>query len=277
LAEILRKTQADGNSLSPLFRWPGGKRWLTTELRKLVPADTNRYFEPFIGAGALFFALRPAQSTIADKNHALIECYEAIRDECEEVAELLQSMPRDRESYYRIRAETPTSRSARAARFVYLTTLAFNGIYRVNRAGQFNVPYGAREYGELGDLVRLRAYSEALSGSTLLTADFEESVDSARSKDLVYLDPPYTVAHANNGFIKYNDRLFSWDDQLRLARVVEDLHQRGCYLVVTNAHHESIASLYPSLRSRVVSRRSVMAASSLHRKPVDEYVFTNVG
>lgn len=263
--------------LAPLFRWPGGKRWLVPTLRTLIPKKFGRYFEPFFGAGALYFALQPRTAFISDINLDLMMCYRALRDDHEAVAEGLRAMPRDRESYYRIRDDQPKSAAEAAARFIYLTTLAFNGIYRVNRAGRFNVPYGARDYGSLGSVAQLRTYGEALKGATVLSGDFEAALDGASAGDVVYLDPPYTVAHSNNGFIKYNDRLFSWDDQKRLAAVVAELDGRGCCVIMSNAHHESIARLYPSLTHLVVSRHSVMAADASYRGKILEYLITNVG
>lgn len=260
----------------PLFRWPGGKRWLVPRLRKLIPNGFGRYFEPFFGAGALYFALQPHAAVISDINPELMACYRALRDNHEAVAEALRGLPRDRDSYYRIRDQQPQSSTEAAARFIYLTTLAFNGIYRVNRAGQFNVPYGARTYGKLGTGKQLRVYGEALEGAAVMSTDFEEAVDSASAGDVVYLDPPYTVAHSNNGFIKYNHRLFSWDDQERLAAVVAELDRRGCAVIVSNAFHSSIARLYAQFAHFVVSRHSVMAADASHRGKIREYLITNV-
>ena len=166
--------------------------------------------------------------------------------------------------------------SKSAARFIYLTTLAFNGIYRVNRAGKFNVPYGGREYGDLAGERQDELYSNALRGADIRTGDFQDVVEAARPGDLVYFDPPYTVAHSKqNGFLKYNRHLFLWDDQKRLAETVKQLDRRGSRVIVSNAHHDSIRDLYEGFLQLSVTRHSVMAADSGHRTTIEEYLITN--
>ncbi len=263
--------------LAPLFRWPGGKRWLVPQLKGLVPAKLGRYYEPFFGGGALFLALRPTDATISDSNTALMDCYRAIRDDYSQVAKILREMPRDRQAYLRIRSNIPDGASARAARLIYLTTLAFNGIHRVNRKGEFNVPYGGRTYDDLGDEETLRAHADALATAEIRSGDFENAVVGAGRGDFVYLDPPYTVTHSNNGFVRYNDRIFSWGDQKRLAGFAESLSSSGCTVAVSNAFHDSILALYPSFRAVAVTRTSVMAATAGRRGPIRELVLTNAG
>lgn len=263
-------------SLAPLFRWPGGKRWLTSQLLELIPDRYGRYFEPFVGAGALFFALRPGLASLSDANHDLMSCYAHVRDNHDQVARLLADMPRNEDSYYRIRSSSPVEGIARAARFIYLATLAFNGIYRVNQRGQFNVPYGGRSYSHLDFGQALAGYAAALSSATLTSGDFEAAVADASTGDVVYLDPPYTVAHANNGFMRYNDHIFSWADQRRLAGLAAELAGRGCILFISNAYHPSVRDLYPSFSSRILTRPSLIAPRRTARRPVHEYLFTNV-
>jgi DNA adenine methylase len=202
-------------------------------------------------------------------------CYRAIRDSHLRVGALLRAMDRDRAAYLEIRRTDPTDAYERAARFVYLSTLAFNGIHRVNRHGEFNVPYGGRTYPELGMDKSLEKYSQALERAEIRSGDFATSVDSAVAGDVVYLDPPYTVAHSNNGFLKYNARIFSWSDQVRLATLADNLDRRGCHVIISNANHSSLLPLYPRFRVSVVPRNSTMAATSAKRGRVDEYLFTN--
>lgn len=268
---------ARADPLPPLFRWPGGKRWLVDQLVPLLPTALGRYHEPFFGGGALFFALRPETASIADRNAELMDCYRAIRDTPADVARHLTALPQDADSYYRIRADTPRHPAQRAARLIYLTTLAFNGIHRVNKRGEFNVPYSGRTSALLTDPRTLEPYAAALAGVRIDAYDFEQALDSAKPGDTVYLDPPYTVAHSNNGFVKYNDRIFLWRDQQRLAGVANELDRRGCFVFVSNAHHASVRDLYSRFRSIEVRRHSVMAADSGRRGPIQEYVFTNVG
>lgn len=268
---------AEARRLDPPFRWPGGKRWLVDRLLEFVPTDGGRFFEPFFGAGALFWALRPEIATVSDSNLALMACYRAIRDHHRDVSARLGELAQDRATYYEVRSNRPTDEIARAARLIYLTTLAFNGIHRVNKAGDFNVPYSGRTYARLRDESFLNAYADALQTAEILSGDFAAAVDSAVAGDVVYLDPPYTVKHGNNGFVKYNDRIFSWNDQKRLARVATDLAGRGCRVIVSNADHDSIRELYKGFVETIQTRTSAMAAETKHRGLTHEIVFTNVG
>lgn len=242
-----------------------------------MPERFGTYYEPFFGAGALFFATRPMRSVLSDTNTDLMDAYRAIKEDHGLVSACLTALPRDKDAYYRVRASHPSSPPERAARHIYLTTLAFNGIYRVNRRGDFNVPYGGREYASLGNEGWLEPYAAAFESSEILSRDFESAVAAAVSGDFVYLDPPYTVAHSNNGFLRYNEHIFSWKDQERLASVAAELDRRGCFLMVSNASHESIRPLYPRFRVLTVSRRSLIADDPNHRQSTDELVFTNAG
>lgn len=169
-----------------------------------------------MGGGALYFALQPRRAVLADNNADLINCYQQVRDRPHRVIDWLSRMRNSEEHYYRIRQEAPEDPVKRAARLIYLTTLSFNGIFRVNRNGEFNVPYGRKTHVQPCDPARILAASAALSAARLVAADFETAIGAAQKSDVIYLDPPYTVAHGNNGFLKYNARIFSWDDQVRL-------------------------------------------------------------
>jgi DNA adenine methylase len=266
----------ESESLPPLFRWPGGKRWLVPTLLRILPREYGRYFEPFFGAGALFFAARPTSAVISDVNGDLMACYAALRQDHARVAYLLQGLGDDKDSYYKIRASVPEDVFERAARTIHLTAHAFNGIYRVNRSGAFNVPYGGRRYPELGSEANLARYGIALQAAQIASGDFASALEQASTGDLAYLDPPYTVAHESNGFLKYNDRIFSWADQQRLATVARELASRGCYVIVSNAYHESIRDLYRGFNAFPVGRVSVMAADASRRGAIREYVITNL-
>jgi len=262
-------------TLAPLLKWPGGKRILLKHLLPLAPKVFNRYYEPFFGGGALFFAVHGPKAVLADKNQDLINCYTQVRDYPEAVIAHLSRLKNTEEDYYAVRDTSPTDGAAKAARLIYLTTLSFNGIHRVNLQGKFNVPYGHKRHLQPCDAAKIKAVSGALSSAYLLCDDFEAAVSDAQAGDLVYLDPPYTVAHGNNGFLKYNAKIFSWEDQVRLARVAGDLDKRGCRVLVSNAHHPSIQSLYRVFKAVEISRPSVIAASGKHRRIVTECIFHN--
>jgi DNA adenine methylase len=257
----------------PLLKWAGGKRRLLSHILPLLPANPGRYFEPFVGGGAVFFAYAPASAYLSDSNGELIELYSEIRDRPSRVISALSRMTNDEATYYRIRSTLPEGKAERAARFLYLTTLSFNGLYRQNLKGAFNVPYGHKVHLDPCDRERILEASSALRRATLRAVDFEAAVQSAKSGDVIYFDPPYTVAHGNNGFIKYNAKIFSWDDQRRLSALARNLWNRGCHVLVSNADHPSIKDLYVGFKTVVIKRPSVMAASPEFRKSISECVF----
>ena len=257
----------------PLIKWPGGKRTLASRIREYFPSSFGTYYEPFFGGGAVYFSVAPPKAILADINEDLINAYIHIRDDSEALIAVLKKYKNSESAYYKVRSAIPTHSIERAARFLYLTRLSFNGIHRVNLKGEFNVPYGYKEHLSPVDATHLAAASLALKDTTLLVADFELSTAKAKKGDVVYFDPPYTVAHANNGFVKYNERIFSWHDQERLAGHAKNLAKRGCRVVVSNADHASIHSLYEDFDCEIIERSSVIAASGAHRRTVSECIF----
>lgn len=261
------------SAVRPLLKWPGGKRAIVHQLLPLFPAKFSTYFEPFVGGAAVFFSLRPNRSVLSDANAELINAYVQVRDNPTALIKRLQAIRNNEATYYRIRESTPTSEIGRAVRLIYLTTLAFNGIHRVNLRGEFNVPYGRKTHLATCDPEKILVASLALRQSTILAADFQEATRNARPGDVVYFDPPYTVAHGNNGFVKYNERIFSWQDQVRLAAHAKMLSERGCFVIVSNADHESVRALYKNFRMLRIHRFSRIAAASAHRREISEVVF----
>lgn len=260
--------------LQPFLRWPGGKRLLVSYLLEHLPPTFNCYFEPFLGGAALFFALKPDRAVLSDTNRALIECYAAVRDTPDLVQGQLRRLPNSEDDYYSIRQSRPRKPHTRAARLIYLSALAFNGIYRENRQGDFNVPYGFKTHRRVSEGLDLAGASAALHKAQIRCCDFEAALDGAREGDLVYLDPPYTMAHENNGFVKYNSQIFSWDDQRRLAATASRLSDRGCHVVISNAYHQSIRDLYSGFEAHRLDRRSKVAGDASARRAVSEYIFT---
>jgi DNA adenine methylase len=259
----------------PLLKWPGGKRRLVKFILPLVPDGFNHYYEPFLGSGALFFAIRPQRASLSDRNPDLISAYGQVRNNPETVIRQLQKLDNSEKNYYAVRSSVPDSESERAARLIYLCTLSFNGIHRVNLKGMFNVPYGFKTHLRPCEPEKIHAASKVLKRAKIECQDFETAVASAQEGDLVYLDPPYTTAHANNGFLKYNAKIFTWDDQKRLAHVARELSGRGCIVIVSNADHLSIRSLYTGFAVLEIDRHSVIAASGRFRRRITECVFHN--
>ncbi|MGB3124414.1 MAG: Dam family site-specific DNA-(adenine-N6)-methyltransferase, partial [Pseudomonas sp.] len=177
---------------TPLIRWPGGKRALVSKITSKFPQNFDRYYEPFFGGGAIFFAMAPDNASLSDINSDLINAYIMVRDRPSELIGDLERYDNSEKFYYEIRASKPSDIIKKSARLLYLTRLSFNGIYRVNLNGDFNVPYGKKYHLSAFDLPKLLQVSEALKGVSLSVADFELATQSARSGDLVYFDPPYT-------------------------------------------------------------------------------------
>lgn len=257
----------------PLIKWPGGKRALAGSILKYVPEQFGTYYEPFMGGGAVFFALRPGSAVLSDANVDLINAYIQIRDNAEALARVLKSFKNSESDYYAIRATSPRTPVRKAARMLYLARLSFNGIHRVNLRGEFNVPYGYKTHLTAIDEDHLFSTSNALRTAEIRSGDFEHTTRDAAPGDVVYFDPPYTVAHGLNGFVKYNERIFSWHDQKRLAEHANALAKRGCRVIVSNADHQSIHELYKGFNCELIERPSVIAASSAHRRTITECIF----
>ena len=265
----------DVENNKPLIRWAGGKGLLLKHILPHTPTTFNRYYEPFFGGGALFFALQPENALLSDSNEELMNCYVQIRDHPEDIITLLPLLENTKEAYYVVRESVPQDAVGRAVRFLYLMKLAFNGVHRVNAQGHFNVPYGRTRNTPICDPNHIRLIGALLSPAQLSHGDFEIAVSGAQKGDFVYFDPPYTVAHSNNGFIEYNASIFSWEDQIRLATVAQKLAERGCKVLISNADHASIHALYDYFQSESISRASTIAASNKHRRQITECLFHN--
>jgi len=265
--------------LPPFLRWAGGKRWLVSYLAELTaPVKIRNYHEPFAGGAAVFFGIDfGGHSYLSDLNPDLIETYAAIQDSPDEVWERMRRYRNTEEDYYAARATRPRTPANRAARFIYLNHTSFNGLYRVNLQGKYNVPFGHKISDNRPSLTQLRLTSTRLNAATLAVGDFVGALRNVAAGDLVFLDPPYTVAHNNNGFVKYNDRLFLFSDQQRLSSMIHELRDRGAYYVMTNAAHESIADLFDNGDRRLeTSRKNNVGGKMAVRGRATEYLFTNL-
>jgi DNA adenine methylase len=261
----------------PFLKWAGGKRWLVHTYRHLLPQRVGRYIEPFLGSAAVFFSIEPQSAILADKNVDLINAFSAIKSAPKSVEKLLcrYHTLHGKKFYYDMRRSEPRTPVTRAARFIYLNRTCFNGLYRVNEQGRFNVPMGSKRRVQYAK-DHLSQISEALRHATLCVSDFEPIVDKAGEGDFLYIDPPYTVKHNNNNFIKYNDVLFQWGDQVRLAAAVRRAVQRGALVMISNADHECVRTLYSRYWHQTrVERQSVLAADSLKRNHTTELVITS--
>jgi DNA adenine methylase len=222
-----------------------------------------------------FFYLNPKIALLSDINADLVNTYYHVKNSPKELIQQLQHLPVDTETYSRFRRARPTYPLEQAVRFLYLNRTAFGGMYRVNQEGHFNVPFGGgqRTPEILWRDGLLLAAAKVLSRATVYTADFEAILDETGAGDLVYCDPTFTVAHNQNGFIRYNERNFSWHDQLRLAQACHRARERGACILISNAFHHEIAALYPDAQAIVVTRMSVLCPDPAKRHLTQEYLF----
>ncbi len=295
----------------PLLKWAGGKRQLLPALRRFYPADFERYIEPFVGSGAVFFdlynsgRLRGKRALLIDSNVDLIGCYQAVRDDPEAVLSALDALATAHaiggsHHYYDIRDRhfNPLRTDRRrddggiayspelAAMFIYLNRTGFNGLFRVNSRGEFNVPAGRYVNPRIADRDRLFRVAEALQapGVDVVAASFELALERARPGDFLYFDPPYAPVSATSRFTSYTSRPFDAGDQQRLQEVVVALVRLGCHVVVSNSTAPVIERLYDDnsearaagLRAHRASARRSVNSNATGRGPVSEYLITNV-
>lgn len=261
--------------IEPFLKWAGGKRWLAASNALPRPSDYSRYIEPFLGGGAIFFKLLPSCAIISDINPDLIELYLVVRDDPDRLKRRLEvhHALHCSEHYYSVRNDIPDCTIDRAARMLYLNRTCWNGLYRVNQRGEFNVPIGTKQM-VIGESESFLAASKALRSADIRVCDFAETIDRAGNGDFLFVDPPYTVKHNMNGFVKYNEKIFSWSDQVRLRDAVLAASKRGAAVVVTNADHESLHDLYATdFGYRSLSRSSILSGLSSGRGRTTEALF----
>lgn len=265
-------------AFEPFIRWAGGKSWLVPHLDGIIGSiEIRHYHEPFLGGGAVFFNTDHAlRSYLSDTNEELINAYICVRNHSEEVIEIIQGYRNTEEEYYRIRGLSPNDENERAARFIFLNQTSYNGLYRVNQQGQYNVPFGDRQFWQFSP-EKIRLASHRLKNTNIRVCDFEGNKYKIQTHDLVFLDPPYTVSHNNNGFIKYNRNLFSLDDQRRLSIFIDYIKRKDAYYILTNAAHQTIADIFEKGDRRIeLQRASLIGGRQAKRGAVTEYIFTNI-
>lgn len=257
------------------LKWAGGKRWLAPLIRECV-GRVDEYVEPFLGGGAVFFALRPARAMLSDANTALIDAYIGVRTEPERVLCRLKGWNVSRETFLKVRDSRPRSIAGKAARFIYLNRTAFNGLYRVNRLGKFNVPFGCKPGTTSFDVSAIRRAASELQNAELHSGDFVCGFDRAVGGSLIYADPPY-VLPCSSGYARYTQMAFSWADQSRLAVAASAAVSRGCKVIVSNAYSREIIDLYPrkEFKAYLACRSSRMAANPLFRGAQSEIIIVS--
>lgn len=274
----------------PFLKWAGGKAKLAPEIVRSAPPTFRAYHEPFLGAGAVFFALGNTgivrEAFLGDANADLIACYEAVRDDTDALIGTLEVLAADYRArdlegraalYYEKRSAAATTPLERAARFIFLNRTCYNGLYRVNRSGQFNVPHGRYKNPRIVDAEALRATAAALAGVELRAGDFEDACARAEPGDFVYLDPPYQPLSLTSNFTNYTRAAFDGAGQERLRDAFEELTVRGVAAMLSNSAHPVIKELYPDSKyttREVPMSRSINSVGS-GRTAIPEYLITN--
>jgi DNA adenine methylase len=242
------------NTATPFVKWAGGKSSLVPDVLELIRGQPyRRYYEPFLGGGAVFFALQPREAVLSDSNPELINAYSRVKSNVEDVIDLLHvhQAEHSKAHYYSVRSSPPKDPTARAAWFLYLNRTCYNGLWRVNSKGVFNVPMGSYKNPRIVDPDRLRRASKALKNAKIVCADFESVVTRLRPRpvfgDMVYFDPPYVPLSKTSQFTSYTKEDFTDDDQRRLARVATVLNDRGVRVILSNSETPLIRALFPEL------------------------------
>ncbi|MGH6804280.1 MAG: DNA adenine methylase [Methyloceanibacter sp.] len=270
------KTNGDGSDTAePFLRWAGSKRQLVPVLKEYWQPTFTRYVEPFVGSGCLFFAIAPTDAVLGDTNKELIRMYRQVRYNSRAVAELLVTMRRNKAAYYAFRAMDVgmLSMPQLAARFIYLNRFCFNGLYRTNKQGRFNVPFGAKKSGELPSIDLLGACAKRLRRASLVAGDFESVLDTTRPGDFVYMDPPYRVT-AVRTFRQYSESSFTESDIARLKKRMLDLERRKVAFLVSYVESPEGKFLAKGFRVRLAEARRNIAGFSGSRGPVREMLIS---
>lgn len=266
------------------LKWPGGKNWFIKHLNTILPENFqyNRYIDPFVGGGSVFFALNPQEALLADINEELIRTYQAVRDNCEQVKRMLNNhMKKHNEAYYyQIRNTNYRTPVSIAARMIYLNHTCFNGIYRVNKEGKFNVPIGNNNLVHF-DSNYLDEKSQTLHNKEILCQNYLDTINEARQDDFLFCDPPYVVKNEENRFVGYTSNLFSWEDQVYLAEALQNAANRGVKILETNVNHRSIVKLYktiPGVHLKKINRYTSISGTKEARTQYSELIITiNIG
>ena len=280
---VARGAPPPATEATPFVKWAGGKGRLLGELRGLLPPGVEhmRHVEPFVGGGALFFSRRPQRALLTDVNPSLVGAYLAIRDDVAGVVDALRTLAAEhsKDRYYRVRERYNQSlriaSSKRAAMFVYLNKTCFNGLHRVNRRGEFNVPIGSYKNPRILNELGLRLASEALQTAEIRCAPFESLLESAKPGDFIYLDPPYQPVSRTASFTSYAQDGFGQADQDMLRDVYRALDRRGCKLMLSNSDVRFIRELYHGYSIATVDAPRAINCDASKRGKVSELVIRN--
>ena len=275
--ETIHGKPVDRSLARPFVKWAGGKGQVLADLLSRMPARYDRYFEPFLGGGAPFFASCHEEAFLSDRNPFLINAYSVVRDRFDDLAESLARHRPDRDYYYAMREADPATFSdvERASWFIYLNKTCYNGLWRVNSRGKYNVPYGRYKNPRILDAENLRRASHALRGATIACQDFEDALQGAREGDFVYADPPYYPLSETAGFTGYVEGGFGLGEQVRLAEAVRRLTNAGVMVMLSNSDTAPVWGLYSGFKIETVQVKRSINSRGDRRGPVSELIVRN--
>lgn len=278
MAVVLEKLK---DKTYPIVKWVGGKRQLMFELLQNLPKSYNRYFEPFIGGGALFFELQPQNGYISDMNEELINLYMVVRDNIYDLIDDLNKHEVSKEYFLKIRNLDRTekynalSNTEKASRFIYLNRTCFNGLYRVNSQGQFNVPFGNYKNPRIVDTENLINCSKLLKNTEICCADFSKILSKVKKDDFVYFDPPYVPLNETSSFTSYTRDGFDIDMQFKLRDVCDELDSMGVKFMLSNSDTKLINELYSNYEIKKVFASRAINANGNGRGKITEVLVRN--
>lgn len=275
---------AKNKLVTPVVKWVGGKRQIIDQIIKYVPKTFSTYYEPFLGGGAVLFELQPKKAIVNDINSELINLYDVIKDNVEELIEDLKQHINEEDYFYKIRdldrdkdrynKLTPVQR---ASRIIFLNKTCYNGLFRVNKAGEFNTPFGNYKNPNIVNEITLRAVSNYFNEAkiTFTCKDFEEVLKGARKGAFVYLDPPYDSVSDTASFTGYDKRGFDRDEQIRLKKTCDKLSQKGIKFLLSNSATDFIKDLYKDYRIEVIQAKRPINSKADKRGEIDELLVMN--
>jgi DNA adenine methylase len=268
-------------SARPFLKWAGGKKQLLPELLSRIPETFDRYLEPFIGGGALFFALQPEKAIISDINPDLINVYEVIKSDVDLLIQDLKKHKHEEDYFYKLRGVDRTkayqdwSPVEKASRLIYLNKTCFNGLFRVNSKGQFNTPFGAYKNPAIVDVDNLKACSTLLQKTQIKVRSFELILEEVKAEDFIYFDPPYAPLSSTASFTAYSKLGFDIDMQIKLRDICKELHNRGIKFMVSNSSAPLILELYKDFHIDQVDAARAINSNSGQRGKIKEVIITS--
>lgn len=272
------------STVGPVVKWVGGKRQLINEINKYIPEEFNTYYEPFVGGGAVLFEMQPKKAVINDLNSELINLYKVIKNNVDELIQELKQHKNESEHFYKIRAldrdeeiYATLSDVEKAARFHYLNKTCFNGLFRVNRQGEFNTPFGRYKNPDIVNEKTIRAVSSYFNNFDIIfkSTDFKQAVEGIKKGDFVYLDPPYDPVSNSANFTGYTKGGFNREEQKRLKELCDELDDMGVKFLLSNSETKFILDLYKEYNIKIVQARRSINSNARKRGEVNEVLVMN--